>query len=369
MIRDISIQNFRCFENTSISGFKNVNLITGKNNAGKTALLESLFVANSPRPETIISLKRYRRESPEFEQTLPESSWDSLFFNQDKSKKISIQINEERNLFSKVDMFINNELADSLVEIDESNNTSGRIAKRYIDPFLNNKSKRSGLQISVTVNNNTYFEASLLATSQNIAVLPKNVEFPNIKNVSLILASDLFLNIYLANEYDKARFNHREKEVLNGFQIIDPSIQVVESFNIGSPMIYLQKEDRKRFPLSLFGDAINRVAAIILSMVNNHSSVLLIDEIENGVHHTSQAKLWEMIFRLAKELNVQIFATTHSLEMLTAFTKVGLESEFSDLAAHFEMARSIKTNQIIGIRRDMETLEYSLSHDRGVRGE
>jgi len=366
MIRDISIQNFRCFENTSISGFKTVNLITGKNNAGKTALLETLLLANSPRPETIISLKGYRRESPEFDQTLPERTWDSLFFNQDNSKNISIQINEDNNQSSQVDITIN-DLIETFVETDESSNTTGRLANRYVDFLTNNEPKTSGLKMSININNKHYFEASLLSTSQKI--LPKSSKLPDKNNISLILASGLFLNTYLAAEYDKARFNNREQEVLKMFQIIDPSIQFVESFSVGSPMIYLQKEDKKRLPLSLFGDAINRVAAIILWIINNNSSILLVDEIENGIHHANQANLWRMLFRLAKELNVQIFATTHSLEMLTAFTKVGLESEFSGLAAHFEMARSVKTGQIIGIKRDMETLEYSLTHKKGVRGE
>lgn len=39
MLENIEIQNFRCFEDTKILGFKRVNLIGGKNNAGKTAFL------------------------------------------------------------------------------------------------------------------------------------------------------------------------------------------------------------------------------------------------------------------------------------------------------------------------------------------
>jgi len=144
---------------------------------------------------------------------------------------------------------------------------------------------------------------------------------------------------------------------------------LVETFYIGSPTLYLKRENKKRLPLSMFGDAINRVTGIILSIINNNSGILLVDEIENGIHYTNQADFWRILFRLAKELKVQIFATTHSLEMLKAFAEVGLENEFSGLAAHFEMARSIKTGEIIGIERDMESLEYSLMRNTGVRGE
>lgn len=361
MIRDISIQNFRCFEDTSISGFKTVNLITGRNNAGKTALLETLLLGNSPRPEIITSLKKHRRESSEFDKTLPEKTWDNFFYNQDNSKNISINVIYD-DKSSKLCISVDHESLKSFMEADETGKDY-----RYADLLSNTESTISALKLNMSINDKDCFESNLISTAKGI--VGRSPKLPDLTNVYFIPASVLRTNRELTAEYDKARFNNREQEVINIFQIVDPSIQFVESFSVGSPMLYLQREKEKRLPLSLFGDAINRVANIILSVINNNSSILLIDEIENGIHYTNHVSLWKMLFKLSQELNVQIFATTHSLEMLTAFTKVGLESEFSDLAAHFEMARSVKTGQIIGIKRDMETLEYSLSHNRGVRGE
>jgi AAA15 family ATPase/GTPase len=56
MFKDIKIQNFRCFENTEIQGFERINLIGGKNNAGKSALLETLLILALPRPQSLIAL-------------------------------------------------------------------------------------------------------------------------------------------------------------------------------------------------------------------------------------------------------------------------------------------------------------------------
>jgi len=72
---------------------------------------------------------------------------------------------------------------------------------------------------------------------------------------------------------------------------------------------------------------------------------------------------------LAVELDTQIFATTHSLEMIQAFGDVGLECESECSSAYFELAKQPKTNQIVGIRRDVETLQYAIEHQKGVRGE
>ncbi|TAF30657.1 MAG: ATP-binding protein, partial [Oscillatoriales cyanobacterium] len=104
-------------------------------------------------------------------------------------------------------------------------------------------------------------------------------------------------------------------------------------------------------------------------LVNSEHKILLIDEIENGIHYTNQREFWRMLFRLAVELDTQIFATTHSLEMLQAFADVGLEPDQKCSSAYFELARKLKTNQIIGSRLDLETLNYALEHKEGVRGE
>ena len=76
--------------NTKILGFKRVNLIGGKNNAGKTAFLEALLLHNFPRPKSIIELKKIRRESSEISKSRPERTWDNFFLDQKYQEKIKI---------------------------------------------------------------------------------------------------------------------------------------------------------------------------------------------------------------------------------------------------------------------------------------
>ena len=69
-----------------------------------------------------------------------------------------------------------------------------------------------------------------------------------------------------------------------------------------------------------------RIFAIVLSLVNAENGILLIDEFENGLHHTVQIDVWRMIFRLAKRLDVQVFAASHSWDALEAFQKAAAEA-------------------------------------------
>ncbi|CAB5495048.1 hypothetical protein THERMOT_232 [Bathymodiolus thermophilus thioautotrophic gill symbiont] len=46
-IKNIKIEKFKCFENFKAKGFSRVNLITGKNNVGKTAFMEACFLLSN----------------------------------------------------------------------------------------------------------------------------------------------------------------------------------------------------------------------------------------------------------------------------------------------------------------------------------
>jgi hypothetical protein len=72
-------------------------------------------------------------------------------------------------------------------------------------------------------------------------------------------------------------------------------------------------------PLSELGDGARRVLGIVLAMANTTGGMLLVDEVENGIHHTIQPELWESIFGLSEKLNVQVVATTHSWDAVVGF--------------------------------------------------
>ncbi len=359
MLKEIEIQNFRCFEQIKISGFERVNLIGGKNNAGKTALLEALLLNDAPQARSLVTLKALRREPSKVIEAMPDRAWDNLFYLLDKGRVILIIGKHENKESHQIE-----------VSIDKSSNLKeiflNKDADEVIDFLSSNTSGLSVLTIKLTRNDEEPIKSSVIASSKG--VITSNI--PNTDGSSPIIPSFMRNSgKNLTEAYDRARLDEKDSEVLKAFQVLDPVIESVESFSIGEPMLYLRRKGESRLPLSLFGDAINRVADIILKLVNNEHKILLIDEIENGIHYTSQREFWRMLFRLAVELDTQIFATTHSLEMLQAFADVGLELNKECSSAYFELARKLKTNQIIGSRLDLETLSYAIKHQEGVRGE
>jgi AAA15 family ATPase/GTPase len=358
MLKEIEIQNFRCFEQIKISGFERVNLIGGKNNAGKTALLEALLLTVAPQSRTLTMLRDFRNESSKSLPLMPNRGWNTLFSVPQKNKFIVIFTKEDNNPY-QLEISLNSSVNLNQVLTEEG-------AEKIIDYLSRDDSRFSGITIKLTRNEQE------LATPSSIDRSPDPIITGSISTTNGLPIIPSWIRISgkeLTEAYDRARLADKDSEVLKAFQILDPTIESVESFSIGEPTLYLRRKGEKRLPLSLFGDAINRVAEIILKLVNSQYKILLVDEIENGIHYTNQREFWRILFRLAVELDTQIFATTHSLEMLQAFADVGLEPNQERSSAYFELAKKPKTDRIIGIRRDLETLNYALEHQKGVRGE
>jgi AAA15 family ATPase/GTPase len=110
----------------------------------------------------------------------------------------------------------------------------------------------------------------------------------------------------------------------------------------------------------------NKMCNWILSIIGGEKKVILIDEIENGIHHTNQQKFWTMLFDLAKEFDIQIFATSHSAEMIKAFQEVATAHAIK--GGYFDLTRHAKTGKILGIKTQLDTLSLKIEHKMNYRG-
>jgi hypothetical protein len=130
--------------------------------------------------------------------------------------------------------------------------------------------------------------------------------------------------------WDKIVLSDREHEVVDALRIITPNIAAVsmvggEGLRQSRMAIVKVQGQARPLPLRSFGDGLNRLFGIVLSLANAKDGLFLIDEVENGMHHTAQADVWRAVFRLSKKLNAQVFATSHSWDSIEAFQKAAAE--------------------------------------------
>jgi AAA15 family ATPase/GTPase len=149
----------------------------------------------------------------------------------------------------------------------------------------------------------------------------------------------------LALEWDKIVLTQYDEVVRQALKIIAPSFE---------NLVFVQG-NKKRFakvklsdsirpvPLKSLGDGMIRVLQLALKLVSAKGGFLLIDEFENGLHYSTQEKIWALLFEMAEKLDIQVFATTHSWDCIESFNKVALEHK--DVGGVlFRMGKSVRTS-------------------------
>lgn len=370
MIKSINIERFRCFNKTKGNDFGRVNLLGGKNNAGKTAFLEALFLMNEPSNQTIRNLQIFRREDMEFIKAVPKSAWDNFFYKGQRDNEIIISADYDDSIKRSVKIVRDESVEEFIVNVqkkkEDENDDEGLLA--FASSLNNRDAVKSALHIDAfegeTKVNSTLFIASING------IVSRGLRY-SFKNTYFIPANYKRANHELAEEFDKSKFENdgSSEELFKAFKLIDNTIENVETMSIGKPSIYLRRKGESPMPLTLFGDAMNKIADFILRIVNNKNSLVLFDEIENGIHHTNQEALWTMIFELAEKYNVQLFATSHSDEMIEAFKNVVIDSDYRKDARYFVLERHIVSNEIIVQKYSIDVLADKLTHEKPYRGE
>jgi AAA15 family ATPase/GTPase len=89
----------------------------------------------------------------------------------------------------------------------------------------------------------------------------------------------------------------------------------------GGFMVKLNGVDQP-IPIGSLGDGAWRMLALAIALSRSKDSLLLIDEIDTGLHYTVMADMWKLVADTAKDLNVQVFATTHSSDCIRSLATI-----------------------------------------------
>lgn len=299
MYTSLSIKNFRAFETLEIEGLKRVNLFTGRNNSGKTSVLEAVYLCwgsnDAPRVARLFEARglasnRIDRFS---QRTMP---WATLFHDLEVEADIEI-------------VGINENGGDSRLEISTILTESDRTA---LDVF-----ETDAVDVLVTR------KLHLVPRPRDfLLVKGKTIDYP-LRAISfaprILFAGAKPDPRELAEYYNSLELDKSQKPILDSLKIIDARISDLKTnFSDGYAVMYADVGRRRLLPLSVLGDGAGRLFQLALEMRRGEGSVVLIDEIENGFHYSVLPKVWKLIHELAKQYNVQVFAVTHSHECAVA---------------------------------------------------
>ena len=342
---DARVQRYRGLDGLALDGLKRINLIAGVNNAGKTSLLEAIYLLIRQNDEAaLLDVIRWRGRL--------EGEPDPLWLVEQIPPAIRI--------------------AGRFDEVNSSDEVSGNYAS--LDVQRENEPGED-IEDQTTFLARLAIESSYAGHAQNTDVAlfsdrPRRTSFQGRHWLCRsALTSPFWVNRADAlSESNKAALEAGTKAKVIDFikEHLDArmtNIELADKFN----RFLVSHQDFDRAPdLSSFGDGLRRIFEVGLLFAGVRGGVLLIDEFENAIHTALLVPFTRMVQELAVELNVQVFLTTHSKETLDAFIGNGYNTE--DIAGY----AICRGDDGAGVRRfggcQLQRLHKALDFDlRGIR--
>lgn len=345
MLSSLKIRNFRSLANLEVEKLGRVNLIVGKNNSGKSSLLEAIRIyAGRANPALLREIaishgeKHERSPSKYAEQSYDvneDIAFQAFFSGREIPQSIEDSIyigNTEETSFVKIEHALYTD------EYEEEVDADGDVLRRR-------KRMRIDKNDFFSLENQT--EQALLVSSSEfeaqgwieLTSAPSNRRFQQpwgriSSDIPLSFVPTQFLSLdYLAQLWDRIVLTPHEESVKRALRIVESNVEEIAFIQNEPPESPYPRQSNRiertakiklkglkhGIPLNSMGDGMLRVLQLALTIFPARNGFLLIDEFENGLHWTVQEKIWRLIFELATELNIQVFATSHSNDAVKGF--------------------------------------------------
>ncbi len=346
MLQDITIENYRLYKKFHLEGMNRINLLIGANNCGKSSLLEAIYLLvnredHSAIPD-IINKRFYVHLYIQTRSDLLDLSGSQdildIFHKHDQKHHISVTSKDNLNI---------------TIELQDK--------------------KASGIEKNIKIKYGKDKENVYVLDLEDIEKLLvpwrryRRQEKESKQNIHFITPYRLTQQ-QVADLWEQIVLTSKEETILDGLRILEPNLERIALLNSTSLELSVKlKLNNHSKPASLgsMGDGIYRILALIITLVNCENGVLLIDEIDTGLHYSALAKMWKLVIETARKLNVQVFATTHSWDALSAFHKAMSEAEALELGTVFRLER--QRDQIKYVSYTGEELAVAVEHDIEVR--
>ena len=347
MLKRMKIQNFRGFNELIIDDLTGINLIAGKNNAGKTSLLEAVFLLGGAGNAQLALNSNIIRSTDGSGIQEGDPLWKHLFFELDLSTSIEIEGEDITKNRMKLE-----------VTSDREENTEIPYDRSEEISVLDNYNEHS-LSFQFTSPDKKSTISQITRKSSGIEVKQPNVTIPF---PMIILLSRVRNSREDATRLGNLRRRKQGDLLLKALQVIEPRLRSIEdNSSSGVPMIWGDVGLSELVPLSVMGEGMSHIARLVLAIASAPSGVVLIDEFENGLHHTILRDVWRVVDEAAVQFETQIFATTHSRECVVA-AQNSLEQERFRLLRLESLDNSTRC-----VTYDPESIEAAVRHGLEVR--
>ena len=336
---DLSITGFRGIRELRIPRLGRVTLLAGKNGAGKTTVLEAVRVYAARGSEHVLSVLLGKREEyataiDDDNDKVPTLNRAALFYDRQFSRDSEIMIGPanlpDKNL--RITVFVPEKEQAELLDISEYDETEG-------NPVLAMKVSFSGIERIIPW---PFSDKPKRIRIFDLYDWQHEMAHSMPHSMPHSLKCQAFGPSLLSNEemtklWDGVALTGSEDRAVQALNLaldraVDRVTMVgdVRDQSRGRHVIVKLQDRDTPVPLKSLGDGAIRLFGVALALAGSQNGILLMDEAENGIHHSVHGDFWRMILQTAYENNVQVFATTHSFDCVKGFARAAVESEASE---------------------------------------
>ncbi len=378
--KNLEINYFRGIKRCSIKSLKRVNIFLGQNNSGKSSVLEAVFVltgANNPR--SLLSLDLLRNllyvepnDLRHFFYKLDYESKLQIFgemYEEDETRKLTI-VPKSDNSTNSLSLLTSESLAKistitSTSELDESLDFTVDNQNINTLEFIAEIKKRHQPKVEL-VSRLSYQKDKNGLPSFNIVIDKSNYK----SNFNAVIQSANSAVNDLSKRLENIIIAKNKSQIINQLKVIDKNVNDIAAGS--NNMVYLDIGAKRMIPANLMGDGILKFLNIIANINQVPNGVILIDEIDNGLHFSVLKNLWKFLFLVSAQNNTQVFITTHSKEALKLLKDV-LEEDKNYTGYQKDLScytlSKLDDDTVMAYNFEFPSLEYMVENDLEIRGE
>ncbi len=334
MIKSLQISGYRGLSGFELSGLGRVNLLVGKNNSGKTSVLEAidLLCSNGElnrfwqillrRGEYTVVTAPPKSGSKEPPPAYFETGISHMFHGHEirAGSKFSINAKNESSHTLTADI-VQITAKELLAEMPPMRGTASPMS-----PFalrLNSNRSQSVVRIPLT---------STLGIRSEFITLRSGARTSEHPPVQFISSESLGPD-QLMSMWGQVSLTPDEALVIEALQFLDSDIERIATITSNPYMYWGGPQQRSGFsvklrssiqpvPIGSMGDGVWRLLALSIALALCKGGVLLVDEIDTGLHYTVMTAMWNIICNAAARFNVQVFATSHSWDCIYSLSQI-----------------------------------------------
>ncbi|WP_437672568.1 AAA family ATPase [Sorangium sp. So ce131] len=338
MLTTISMTGFRTFEHVEFSNLGRINLLVGENGAGKTSFLEAVrLLGTRGHPAALLASAIERGEYDVYED--------------DAGSKERVALLHFAFLGRKVD-----QMATFAIDAEDTSGHRQRVSTQvfdaaprdpeapvFFDPSVPDPESPAGfetrgmfpewaMRVYLGPDQKSKIEVPLAwsrGTAHRLGLTepPPGALLRSAARLPVFLRSNSLDDAILARLWDDVAATPNKETVIRSLQRIEPSVRDIDLRSDrdlpfrSRVALRLSNGKESRAPIGSLGEGVTWLFALALGAAATPYNLLLVDDIDAGLHHSVMDDMWTMVIDAARERKLQVFATTHSIDCLTALRR------------------------------------------------